>query len=459
MAAIKKLERKSGAVYKITVYSGRDIYGKQQRHYMTWTPPPDLKGRAIERELSRVAMEFEHKLGQGFRPDDPRTFAEYAQYCYELRVQRGDKSQTLARIKRQTARINEYIGHMRLRDIRPYHLNELYKKLAQPGASRWNVTAVPLVNFSELVGDDTAVQFAEKMGVHKQTIRRCIHGQTISKENAQTIEKNLGRSGIFTYSNDDRPMSSGTIRDYHAVISTIMKQAYKEMVIEFDPSDRVTLPKKKPVRESTALELDELQDFIAALNNEPIDRRALFMFLICTGCRRGEAVALTWDKLDLNKKTVLISASAGYTAENGVYTGTTKTDKPRLVALPDELVELLREYQKYQVTMKTQMYDAWTHNNLVFPRWNGEILNPSMINHALDEICTKNDLPHIRPHLFRHTAASILISSGVDVLTVSQMLGHSDISTTLNIYSHALDASRQKTADCISEIVLQSKRA
>lgn len=459
MANIQKIERKSGTTYKITVCTGRDVYGKQQRHYMTWTPPPDLKGRAVERELNRVAVEFESKLCQGFKPDDRRTFAEYAQYCYELRVQRGDKPQTLARIKRQTARINEYIGHMRLRDIRPYHLNELYKKLAMPGASRWNVIAVPNVNFSELVGDDSAVQFAKKVGVHKQTIGRCIHGQTISRDNAQAIERNLGKSGLFTYINDDRPMSSGTIRDYHAVICTVMKQAYKEMIIEFDPTERVTLPKKKPVRESKALELDELQNIIDAVNKEPIDRRALIMFLICTGCRRGEAVALTWDKLDLNKKTALISASAGYTAEAGTFIGSTKTDRPRVVALPDELVTLMRDYQKYQVAMKTQMYDAWTHNNLVFPRWNGEILNPGTVNHILDEICTKNNLPHVNPHLFRHTAASILISSGLDILTVSQMLGHSDISTTLNIYSHALETSRQKAADCISEIVLQSKRA
>lgn len=457
MASVKKIENSRGVKYKICVCNGRDKRGKQIRHFMTWIPPRGLQGRALERELRRVTYDFESKIRYGFMLDDRRTFAEYAQYCFDLRVQRGDKPQTLERVHRQIERINEYIGHMRVVDIRPQHLNELYQKLAQPGAARWHRSAVPTLDFMELVGDGTQAQLAREAGVYPRLICRCVHNQPISVQNAKAIEKNLGRKDLFNYVNDNRPMASGTIRDYHAIISTIMQQAYKEMLITYNPADRVTLPKKKPVRENKALERDELQAVIEAASNEPIDKRALIMFLLCTGCRRGEAIALTWDKLDLNKRTVLIDVSAGYTKGKGVYVGTTKTDKPRLVALPVELVELLREYQKYQTQIKTQLYDAWTHNNLVFPRWDGQLLSPSTVNYILSDLCARNNLPHINPHLFRHSAASILISSGVDVLTVSQMLGHSDISTTLNIYSHALEESRQKTADCFSDTILQTR--
>ena len=77
----------------------------------------------------------------------------------------------------------------------------------------------------------------------------------------------------------------------------------------------------------------------------------------------------------------------------------------------------------------------------------------------LDKFSKRHNLPHINPHLFRHTAASLLLSNGVDVLTVANMLGHADISTTLDIYAHEIEQARRKTADCISEIILQNKQA
>lgn len=459
MASIKKCETKKGIHYKITVCCGRDIHGKQIRHYMQWTPPPDLTGRALEKELKRVAYEFEKNIDFGYSVDDRRTFAEYAAYCLELRKQRGDKPQTIARVKRQTDRINEYIGHIRIVDIRPRHLNEMYKKLAMPGTNKWLVFAVPAVDFKELVGAETHKQFAEKAGVYGRLIGRLCNNQPISLQNAQIIEKNLKRKDLFRYINDEKPMSTSTIRDYHGVVSAILGQAYKEMIVTFNAAERATLPKLQRVRESKTMQPEEIQAVLSALQEEKIGFRTLVMFLMCTGCRRGEAVALTWDKIDWNKREVLIDRSAGYTTEKGIYIGPTKTGKARIVAMPGELVEQLREYQKWQIEERTALYDAWEPSNLVFTRWNGQMLNPGTVNLELTRFCERHDLPHINPHLFRHSAASILISNGVDVLSVSQMLGHSDVATTLNIYSHALEESRQKTADSVAETILQRKKA
>lgn len=459
MASIKKYETRKGTHYKITVCSGRDIHGKQIRHYKNWTPPPELTGRALEKELKRVAYEFEKNIDFGYTPDDRRTFAEYAAYCLELRKQRGDKPQTIARVERQTARINEYIGHIRIVDIRPRHLNELYKKLAEPGANKWLVFAVPAVDFNELVGDGTYNALAEKAGVYGRLIGRLCNNQPISLQNAEIIEKNLSRKDLFRYINDDKPMSTSTIRDYHGVISSILSQAYKEMIVSFNAAERATLPKMQKVRESKTLQPEEIQDVIKALDREPISFKTMIMFLMCTGCRRGEAIALTWDKIDWNKREVLLDRSTGYTPTDGIITGTTKTGKARIVALPPALMEQLRTYRQWQMKERTALYDAWEPTNLVFTRWNGKILNPNTVNLELKEFCKRHDLPHINPHLFRHSAASILISNGVDVLSVSQMLGHSNISTTLNTYSHALEESRQKTAAAVSDVILQQKRA
>lgn len=459
MASIRRIEGKKGTAYKITVSEGADALGKQIRHYMTWKPEPGMSARDIKRELERVACEFEQDIMTGFKVDNKQTFAEYAEYCYKLREQRGDRPQTLARVRRQTARINEYIGHLRLQDIRPQHLNALYAKLSEPGAARWNVFAVPAVDFNALKGEETYNGFARRCGVTDKQIKQLCEGRPITRKHADAIEKALGRADLFNIINDKRPMSPNTIRDYHGIVSTIMTQAYKEMLIKYNPAERVFLPKKKRVRESRSLQPDELRAVLDALEQEPLPFRALVTFYICTGCRRGETLALTWDKVSFTRAEVLISESVIYLPETGIQTGPTKTGKSRTVAIPADALKVLRELWAYQTEQRAILGDLWEENNLVFPRWNGKTQNPGSVNTALNEFTKRHGLPHINPHTFRHSAASLLLSHGVDVLSVANMLGHTDIETTLNVYAHEIAEARQKTAVCISDVLLNQKHA
>lgn len=460
MASIRKIEGKHGTAYKITVTLGRDALDRQIRHYKTWKPDKPMTARELNRELQRVATEFEQDLMSGFQADNKQTFAEYAAYCYTIREQRGDKPQTLARVRRQTARINEYIGQIPIQEIRPKHLTELYKKFSEPGACRWQVYALPAVDFKELISEgETCNDFARSCGVYGNLIRRLCKKQPISRQNAAIIEKNLGRKDLFSLTGAEKPLSPGTIRDYHAIIYTVLEQAYKEMIIKYNPAKRVTLPKKKRVRESKALQPEQLKAVLAALEGEPLPFRALITLFISTGCRRGEALALTWDKVDFVRREVLINQSMIYLPETGIQSGPTKTDNSRRVALPDETIELLRKLWAEQAKDRLRLGDLWEDSNLVFPRWNGKPMNPGNVNLELTAFCDRHGLPHINPHLFRHSAASVLLSNGVDVLTVAGMLGHSDVSTTLDTYAHAIDEARHKTADCISETILHKNMA
>lgn len=460
MASIRKIEGKHGTAYKITVTLGRDALDRQIRHYKTWKPDKPMTARELNRELQRVATEFEQDLMSGFQADNKQTFAEYAAYCYTIREQRGDKPQTLARVRRQTARINEYIGQIPIQEIRPKHLTELYKKFSEPGACRWQVYALPAVDFKTLIPEgETCNDFARSCGVYGNLIRRLCKNQPISRQNAAIIEKNLGRKDLFSLTGAEKPLSTGTIRDYHAIIYTVLEQAYKEMIIKYNPAKRVTLPKKKRVRESKALQPEQLKAVLAALEGEPLPFRALITFFISTGCRRGEALALTWDKVDFVRREVLINQSMIYLPETGIQSGPTKTDNSRRVALPDETIDLLRKLWAEQAKNRLRLGDLWEDSNLVFPRWNGKPMNPGNVNLELTAFCDRHGLPHINPHLFRHSAASVLLSNGVDVLTVAGMLGHSDVSTTLDTYAHAIDEARHKTADCISETILHKNRA
>lgn len=125
MASIRKIEGKGGVSYKITVSMGRDTQDKQIRHFKTWKPDKPMTARQMEKEVQRVALEFEREITMGFQADNRQTFAEYVEYVFDLQVQRGDKPQTLHNMRMLLSRINEHIGHMKLADIRPQHLTAL----------------------------------------------------------------------------------------------------------------------------------------------------------------------------------------------------------------------------------------------------------------------------------------------------------------------------------------------
>lgn len=459
MASVRKIQGKGGVSYKITVTMGRDALGNQIRHYKTWKPDHPMPPRQMEKEAKKAAFEFELELERGFTPDSKQTFSEYAEYIFSLREQRGDKPQTMNRVRRQMERINQYIGGMKLIDIRPQHLNEMYKKMSEPGANTCGIYAAPAVDFNELLSGDSFEAFSSKCGVSWAVIRRLCHGQNISIKNADKISKNLGRNDLFTVIGSGKPLSPGTIRSYQGVVSMIFANAEKEMLLQYNPAKRVTLPKIKKVRNQESIQPDTLKEILAALDRERMDFKALIHMLIVTGCRRGEVLGLTWRDVDFDNEQIFVNKSVSYLPKKGIFCDTTKTGDSRYVSIPKETVSLLRQYRVWQSKQRLSVGDLWEDNNLVFSKWNGTFLYPASVNIKLTEFCKRNGFPSLHPHLFRHTAASIMLSNGIDVLSVSKMLGHSSPNMTMRVYAHEVEAARRKGAECISNVLLCGNHA
>lgn len=457
MASIKKNEGKRGVSYKITVSMGLDAFGNQIRRYMTWKPEKGMSAKQAEKQAKLIAFEFEKSLSKGFYPQKEQTFAEYADYVFSLRVQRGDKPQTLARISRQTELINRYIGNLKLSDIRPQHLNEMYRKLAQPGSNKCGIYAIPKADFKTIMGEVSLKEFSERCNVSCTVIKKLLHKDRISLKNAEKIEKSLKMKSLFSISGADKAMSPGTIRSYHGVVSSVFSNAEREMLIQYNPAARATLPKMKAVRDQSSLQPEDIDKILAALDSERIDFKAMIYLFLATGCRRGEILSLTWDKVDLKNNEILINRSISYLPKNGIFFDSTKTGNERKIAIPQETSDLLKKYKAWQSEKRILLGDLWKDENLVFTRWDGSPQYPSAINSWLIEFCKRHDLKPLHPHLFRHTTASILLSNGTDVLTVSKMLGHSNPSMTMRVYAHEIEESRKKTAECISENIFKRK--
>ena len=133
MASIRKIEGKNGVSYKITVTKGRDLNGRQVRHYLTWTPEPKMTPRQIEKAVQKAAFTFEQEIEKGFAVDNRQTFSEYARYVIRLKEHSGKKRRTIESYTDLLRRIDPAIGHIRLTELRPQHLNSFYENLKEEG--------------------------------------------------------------------------------------------------------------------------------------------------------------------------------------------------------------------------------------------------------------------------------------------------------------------------------------
>ena len=416
--------------------------------------------RQAEKEAMRIAFDFEREIDLGYQADNRQTFAGYADYVYSMMEQRGDSPHSLWRFERVIKRIAQEsrFGNMKLKDVRPQHINEYYRFLANQGSGCY--IARQVVDFSSIVGNETKAAFARTYGIPAWTVRRLCKGANTSPETARKIESALKQKGIFEIvRRSEEPLSYKTMVIIHSIVSAVFTWAEKEMIIPYNPAKRATLPMKKEEKEADCLQPEELERVMDALQAEDIDKRAMVTLFIVTGCRKGEIMGLKWDKVDFRQREITIDSSLSYLPGKGVFEGPTKTRNTRKVILPESIMPLLREYKMWQLEQQVKCGDLWQDTGFVFTRQDGTALNPGCFNIWLTRFCEKNGIRPLHPHTFRHSAASIMIAHGVDVLTVSKMLGHADVSTTLNTYGHAIEESKRKAAECIADTILKKKWA
>ena len=245
-------------------------------------------------------------------------------------------------------------------------------------------------------------------------------------------------------------LSAKTILEHHRVISSILSQAVKEQLIPSNTAQRAT-PPKVPKHEMKAFEVEDLQAILNALKKEPIKWQVMTNLLIATGARRGEILGLRWNCVDWENDRLYLRENRVYTAETGAISTTLKTGENRYVTVSATVMELLRQWQAEQAETFSAL--KITPSDYILTAENGSPMHPDSPTDWLAKFSKRHGLPPIHPHMFRHTQASLLISEGVDILTVSKRLGHAKVSTTLDIYSHVLAKSDEKACSAIDSLL------
>lgn len=252
-------------------------------------------------------------------------------------------------------------------------------------------------------------------------------------------------------------LSSRTIHMMHQVINGALKQALKERLVNHNPAEAVTLPPLR-YREIRPLSAEDVARFLAAARGDRL--YAAFLLDLGTGLRRGELLALKWQDVDFGSGVITVRRSLGRERIEGGPTKTAlvfrepKTEKSRrTVAVPPEVLKELRNHRARQNEEKLLFGPAYQDNGLVFCTEDGRPLDPDNFGKRHARLLKKAGIPHTGLHNLRHTFATLLLRAGEHPKVVQDMLGHTRISTTLDIYSHTDPELMRRAADRLNEFL------
>ena len=409
-------ETKNGTVYFIRVSLGY-INGKQQTKGMTYRPEKVMSPRAIEKELNRQAVLFEEKAKQD----------------YEQQLQREADKQEQERIQREKEE-NEI-------EYAKKHMT--FQELAEEWVSLQEETH-ELKNSSLL-----------RMKSCRERTYKAIGDVLVSKLTYRKIQAfitSLGRIGVNQKTG--LGLSKKTQHHYLTFISDVMLYAKRCGIINDNPCRDISFS-KSPTKEIEIYSLDEAKKLLAAIDDKaPLKYKLFFNLLAYCGMRRGEALGLEYKDINFETSVLSIRRTSNYHQGYGVYTDTPKTDSSyRSLYIQPKILTLIKLLKSEQKQQAIACGDQWVNTDRLFIKWNGEPLHPSAPYKWLKRFCEHENLPFKALHSFRHFVASQALASGVDAKSVSSMLGHSQTSTTLNIYAHVIQQTNENALNSIANLL------
>ena len=238
-------------------------------------------------------------------------------------------------------------------------------------------------------------------------------------------------------------LSNSTVRGIHMMLHNALDRAMKEKLILSNPTENCIIPKIEK-QEMKILRPDPISSYLNAAER----RNALPMFYLelVSGLRKGELTALLWSDLDIQNRTISVSKQYVKNPNGELALTRPKTETSvRKVSIPQEAVDLL-----------ISEHDKHPDNPYMFPSpITGEMYYPDSIVNLHKKILKDAGLPHIRFHDLRHTFATLALQNGVDVKTVSSMLGHYDAGFTLRTYTHATRQKQDEAAQTMGSFMAQ----
>ena len=253
-------------------------------------------------------------------------------------------------------------------------------------------------------------------------------------------------------------LSEAVVRHQHSLLCVMLNTAVKWDFINFNPCLKLTKPPTVTRKEMKFYDEEELKKLFQHLEYENLTFKTAIYLLTLGGMRRGECLGLFWEHVDFEKKTITIKNNLLNIREKGVYLDTPKTKKSkRTISLSDICFDLLKKLKAKQELEKEMFSNDWMDTEFVFKDEYGNYYNPSRLSRQWVLFQKKHNLKHIRLHDLRHTCATYLLSHNVPIATVSKKLGHSNIYTTLDVYTHSVDSDDIEASNLLNNMVIKCK--
>jgi integrase len=253
----------------------------------------------------------------------------------------------------------------------------------------------------------------------------------------------------------DEGLSPTMVLSFHKMLHLALDKTVQWGLVPRNVCDAVEPPHVKRY-EIQPLNSEQIQQFLTAARGHRLE--ALFVLALATGMRRGELLALKWRDINfatgtLRVRRILTHMPAKLNGKGGYVEAEPKTEKSRRsITLAPFALEKLKQHRVRQVEEKLKAGTAWTDHDLVFSSTVGGHLHTSRILFAqFKQLLKEADLPDIRFHDLRHSSATMLLSLGVHPKVVQEILGHSQISMTMDIYSHVLPTMQRETMSKLND--------
>jgi integrase len=251
-------------------------------------------------------------------------------------------------------------------------------------------------------------------------------------------------------------LALGTIRTIHAVLHNALSHAVSINLVSRNVSDVVN-PPRLVKHERHPLTIEQAQKLLQHVQGHSLE--GLITVALATGMRRGELLGLRWQDIHFDTKSLQIQRTISRQRKKGIVESEPKTSRGRRnIILPPFAIEALKEHRTRQLEVRLKVGSAWEESNFVFCNGHGGFLEPSQLHMMFRNLLKEADLPQIRFHDLRHSAATMMLTMGVHPKVVQELLGHSSISLTLDTYSHVLPSMQQEAMDKLDALFGGSKQ-
>ena len=284
---------------------------------------------------------------------------------------------------------------------------------------------------------------------------------TLSQLTTAILQKFYNQLWTSGRSDGKGGLSPRMVRYVYILVHGALEQAVRNELLEKNANQYITIPGKEH-KEIVPMSIQEVEQFLEYCKTERL--YALYVLALNTGMRKGELLGLQWQDIDFEKRQLTVIHNLALVAHNDVDTDeprkseliltTPKSAKSkRVIPLNDYVINQLRSHQERQSMEKKQYQSIYVNHSMVFCREDGTYIHPRYVLQNFQDILRKAGMQKYRFHDIRHTVASLLINSNENPKVVQELLGHSNISTTLDIYTFLDDETKRNSVSKLGSIL------